>query len=84
MITSVTAAAQQVPAYCSGNLHLITPAQWKQCWDIGQHLPTTGVANAGAFAGHSVAPWAILAGIIIGLLWLVSRPGSRRPATSKG
>ena len=84
MITSVTAAAQQVPAYCSGNLHLITPAQWKQCWDIGRHLPTTTAATIGGFAGHSVAPWAILAGIIIGLLLLVSRSSSGRTATSKG
>ena len=84
MITSVTAAAQQVPAYCSGWAHGLTPAQWKTCWDIGWSQPTTTAANAGAFAGHTVAPWAILAGIIIGLPWLVSRPGSRRPATSKG
>jgi hypothetical protein len=83
MFTSVTAAAQQVPAYCTSGTGILTPAQWKHCWDIGHHLSTTTAANAGAFAGHNVAPWALLAGVIIGLLWLVSRPGSRTPATSK-
>jgi hypothetical protein len=84
MITSVqalAAAAQRVPAYCAtGTIH--TPAQWKACWNAGYNLPTTGAANAGSFAGHNVAPWAILAGIIIGIIWLVSRSGSRSPATN--
>jgi hypothetical protein len=84
MITSVqalAAAAQKVPAYCATN-HISTPAQWKACWNAGYHLPATGAANAGSFAGHNVAPWALIAGIIIGLLWLASRSGSRRAATS--
>ena len=82
MFTSVAAAVQQVPAYCTSGHGITTPAQWKQCWDIGHHLPTTTVANAGAFAGHSVAPWAIFAGIIIGLLWVASRVSSGRTATN--
>ena len=85
MITSVTAlAAHPVPAYCTSGHGILTPAQWKTCWNAGWSQPTTTAANAGAFAGHSVAPWAILAGIIIGLLWLVSRSGSGRTVTSKG
>ena len=82
MITSVTAAAQQVPAYCTSGTGIHTPAQWKTCWDIGSNLPTTTAANAGYFAGHSVAPWAIIAGIIIGLLWVASRVSSGRTATN--
>jgi hypothetical protein len=74
-------AAGPVPAYC-GNL-IKTPAQWKACWDAGWSQPTTGAANAGFAAGHSVAPWAVLAGIIIGLLWLASRSRSGSPAASK-
>ena len=84
MITSVTAAAQQVPAYCTSWTMTRTPAQLQTCWKLGWNQSTTTVANAGYFAGHNVAPWAIIAGIIIGLLWLVSRPRSGSPATSKG
>jgi hypothetical protein len=73
-------AVKPVPAYC-GNL-VKTPAQWKACWDAGWSQSTSGAANAGYFAGHNVAPWALIAGIIIGILWLASRPGSRRTATS--
>ena len=85
MITSVqalAAAAQKVPASCATN-HITTPAQWKACWNAGYHLPTTGAANAGAFAGHNIAPYALIAGIIIGILLLVSRSSSRSPATSR-
>jgi len=66
------------PAYC-GNL-VKTPAQWQTCWAAGWNQPTTGAAHAGLAAGHA-APWALIAGIIIGLLWLLSR-GSRKTATS--
>lgn len=86
MITSVqalAAAAQKVPGYCTSGVGIHTPQQWKTCWNLGYNLPTTGAANAGAFAGHNIAPYALIAGIIIGLLWLVSRSGSRSPATSK-
>ena len=65
--------------------HIIAAAckgTWQQKWDCGWHQPTTGAANAGYFAGHSVAPWAILAGIIIGLLWVASRVSSRKTATN--
>jgi hypothetical protein len=82
MLTSLAAAAQKVPAYCATG-HISTPAQWKACWNAGYNLPTTGAANAGAFAGHNVAPYALLVGVIIGILWLISRSGSRSPATSK-
>jgi hypothetical protein len=55
---------------------------WQQKWNCGWHQSTTGAANAGYFAGHNVAPWAILAGIIIGLLWVASRVSSGKTATS--
>ena len=79
MLTAL--AARPVPAYCSNLVK--TPAQWKACWDAGWSQSTSGAANAGYFAGHNVAPWALIAGIIIGVLWLVSRSGSRSPAASK-
>lgn len=83
MITALATAAQSVPAYCSSGHGVLTPAQWKTCWDAGWTQPVTNAANAGQFTGHNVAPWAILAGIIIGLLWIVSRASSRTPAPSK-
>lgn len=55
---------------------------WQQQLKCGWHQPTTTAANAGYFAGHDVAPWALLAGIIIGLLWLVSRASSRKTAAT--
>ena len=83
MITSVTAAAQQVPAYCTSGHGVLTPAQWKTCWDIGWSQPTTTAANAGAFAGHNVAPFLVVVALVIAVLLLAkSRSGS--PATSKG
>jgi hypothetical protein len=77
----IALAAKPVPAYCS-NLAK-TPAQWKACWNAGWSQSTSGAANAGFVAGHNVAPWALLVGVIIGILWLISRSGSRSPATSK-
>ena len=76
----IALAANPVPAYCATG-HIHTPAQWQACWKLGYNLPTTGAANAGAFAGHNIAPYALIAGIIIGILLLVSRSGSRRTAT---
>jgi hypothetical protein len=71
-----------VPAYCTNNgLH--TPAQIAACLKAGWSQPTTGAANAGFIAGHSIAPWAVIAGIIIGLLLLASRSRSGSPATSR-
>jgi hypothetical protein len=80
MFTELALAAKAAPAYCSNGV--LTPAQWKTCWDAGWSQPVTGAANAGAFADHNVAPWALLAGIIIGVLWIVSRAGSGKTATT--
>lgn len=82
MHTALTEAAKAIPAYCTSGHGVLTPAQWKTCWDAGWSQPVTNAANAGAFTGHSVAPWMLLAGVIIGLLVMVSR-GSRSPAPSK-
>ncbi len=61
-------AAKPVPGYCASGHGILTPAQWKTCWDIGWGQPTTTAANAGAFAGHNVMPFliglAILAAIV--------------------
>lgn len=75
------AAAGQVPAYC-GNL-VKTPEQWKACWDAGWSQSTSGAANAGYVAGHNVAPWALLIGVLIGIILLASRSRSGTPAASK-
>lgn len=52
-----------------------------QKWKCGWNQPTTTAANAGYFAGHSIAPWAIILGVVIGVIWLASRSRSRAPAT---
>ena len=56
---------------------------WQQKWNCGWHQPTTVAANAGYFAGHNVAPWAVLVGIVVGVIWLASRSRSGSPAPSK-
>jgi large-conductance mechanosensitive channel len=83
MITSVTAVAQQVPAYCTSGHGILTPAQWKTCWNAGWSQPTTTAANAGAFVGHTIAPFLIIALIVFAVIAL-SRRRSGTPATSKG
>jgi hypothetical protein len=71
-----------VPAYCSnGGLH--TPAQIAACLKAGWSQPTTGAANAGYYAGHNVAPYALIIGIIIGVILLASRSRSGSPAASR-
>lgn len=61
-------------AKCSGS--------WQQQWKCGWKQPTTTAANAGAFAGHNVAPVLILAVFVALILILVSRSRSRTPAAS--
>lgn len=68
------ALADAITKACSGS--------WQQQLKCGWHQPTTTAANAGAFAGHNVVPWALLAGVVIGLLLLVSRASSRKTATT--
>ena len=82
MFTSVTAVAQQVPAYCTSGHGILTPAQWKTCWNAGWSQPTTGAANV-AQGGIGSVVLIVLA--IVAVLWLLSKlGGSRAPATSKG
>ena len=84
MITSaqaLTAAAQKVPAYCSSGHGILTPAQWKACWNAGYSQPTTTAANAGAFVGHNVGPFLIVALIIFAVIALARRR-SGSPATN--
>ena len=81
MITSVQALAAAARFSFLRHQPHHHPAQWKACWNACS--PTTGAANACAFAGHNIAPYALIAGIIIGILLLVSRSSSRSPATSR-
>ena len=64
-IQALAGAAQQVPGYCTSGTGIRTPQQWQTCWKLGWQQPTTGAANAGAFAGHNVAPGAILIVLLI-------------------
>ena len=63
MYPLITAAA------CTGS--------WQQKWNCGWKQPTTTAANAGAFAGHNVAP--ILVGLlIVALIALAASKGRSR------
>ena len=55
---------------------------WQQKWNCGWKQPTTTAANAGAFAGHNIAPVLIVAVIVLALLMLASKGKSRSTATS--
>ena len=67
--------------------HVIAAAcstgSWQQRWDCGWKQPTTGAANAGYFAGHSVMPALIVLLIIVAIIALAGKSRSRRPAASK-
>lgn len=82
MTTSLTTLAAKAPAYCSSGHGVLTPAQWKTCWNAGWSQPVTNAANSGAIAGHSVVPWMLLVGVIIGVILLASRSRSGTPATN--
>jgi len=80
MITALAQAAKAVPAYCSSGYGVLTPAQWKTCWNAGWQMPTTGTANTNVGGTGSV----ILIVLVIGVaLWLLSRlSGSRKTAAT--
>lgn len=55
---------------------------WQQKWNCGWKQPTTTAANAGAFAGHNVAP-ALIGLVIVALILIAaSRSRSGKPATN--
>ena len=82
MTGTIHALAASVPGYCTSGTGVRTPAQWATCAKLGWSQPTTGAANAGAAAGHYVAP-ALLIGVIIGVILLVmSRSGKTAPQGS--
>lgn len=70
MHTALAATAQ-----CAGS--------WQQKWNCGWKQPTTTAADAGAFAGHNIAPFLILAAIVVLILIAVSKSRSGTPAPSK-
>ena len=75
--------ATQVPAYCTSGHGVLTPAQWKACWNAGYNQSTTTAANAGAAVGHYAAP-AIAILVIVLLVAAWSRAGgARKAATSR-
>ena len=78
MTTPLTAAPP--PAYCTSGTGVLTPAQWKTCWDAGWSQPVTGATHAGAAVGHYAAPGIFLAIVIIAVLFIASRGGRRAAA----
>ena len=50
---------------------------WHQKWSCGWHQPATTASHAGFAFVHS-AGWAVLAGVIIGLLWMSARRSRAR------
>jgi hypothetical protein len=76
MTTALAQAAQAIPAYCSSGHGVLTPSQWKTCWDAGWSQPVTGAAHAGAATGHYAAPGIAIAIAIIAILFLLSKTGS--------
>lgn len=66
------ALADAITRACSGS--------WQQQWKCGWHQPTTTAANAGAFAGHNVAPFLILGALILLIALLASKAKSRNTA----
>jgi hypothetical protein len=83
MITSVTAlAAKPVPAYCTSGYGVLTPAQWKTCWNLGYNQPVNStVAHVGFAAGKGAVPAVLLIVIVLAVIAL-SRRRSGRPATN--
>jgi hypothetical protein len=80
---AVTQVAGQIPGYCASGHITRTPAQIAACIRAGWQQPTGTAANLGFSAGHNVAPFLIVALIVIAVIALASRGGSRSPATSK-
>lgn len=83
MTTALQSAAAKIPGYCASGHITRTPAQWAACVKAGWQQPTGTAANLGAAAGHNIAPFLIVAVIVIALLALARRSGSGSPATSK-
>lgn len=80
MISSVHAAAQAIPGYCTSGHGVLTPAQWTTCAKLGWHQSTTGAATAGASVGHYAAP---LIAIVVIVMLLAAMSKRRSPATSR-
>lgn len=86
MTTALQAAAQaagKIPGYCASGHITRTPAQILACVRAGWQQPTGTAANLGSAAGHNLAPFLIVAVIVIALIALARHGGSRSPATSK-
>jgi hypothetical protein len=73
MITSLTAVAQQIPAYCATGHVSRTPAQFQACLKAGWQMPTNGAANLGHAVGHGGAPVLLVVLIAAAVLWVASR-----------
>ena len=79
----IAAAGQSIPGYCTSGHGILTPAEWKTCWDIGWNQPATTAANAGYFAGRNVAPVLIGLLILLALIAVARRSSSGSPAATK-
>lgn len=82
MHTSLAEAAAKVPAYCASGHISRTPAQILACVRAGWQEPTTGAASLGTGAGHNLAPFLIVAGLVLLVAWLAGKARSRSAATS--
>jgi hypothetical protein len=79
-VTAAGIAHNYAAAAAAGNCNTGT---WQQKWQCGWNQPTTGAANAGAFAGHNVLPWLLVLVIVILAVRAVKkrkRDGSPAPA----
>jgi len=86
MTTALQTAAQaagKIPGYCASGHITRTPAQILACVKAGWQQPTGNAANLGYGAGHNIAPFLIVAVIVIAVIAVARRGGSRSPAASK-
>lgn len=78
MITALAQAVNAVPAYCSSGYGVLTPAQWKTCWNAGWSQPVNTAVNAGPAVNGGLV---VAIGIVIVLI-LIIMAKSRTPATN--
>ena len=80
MTGTIHAVAATVPGYCTSGHGVLTPSEWKTCWNLGSNQPVNGAATAGAAVGHYAAPLIVIIAIVVLLVAAASR---RSPATSR-
>ncbi len=84
MISSLYEVAAAVPGYCTSGHGVLTPTEWKTCWDLGWSQPTTGAAHAGYAAGHGGAPVLLILVVVVLVLAGMVRAGRNHRAAAQG